>query len=70
MFTKLWYLWLGIFAVVEGVALVRKDRGDTLSEHTRKWFRTDTKRGKFLWLSAWGAFATWFAVHIGWEGTI
>lgn len=70
MFTALWVTWLAAFGVVEAVALARKDQGDTLSEHTRKWFRTDTKRGKFLWLSLWGLFSLWFGVHIGWVGTV
>lgn len=34
----LWVGWLGAFAVIEGVALARDDRGDTLSEHVWKWF--------------------------------
>ena len=34
----LWIGWLAIFAAVEGVALVRKAPGDTLSEHVWRWF--------------------------------
>ncbi|MGW7434710.1 hypothetical protein [Streptomyces sp. NPDC054849] len=34
----LWVGWLGAFCVIEGVALARDDRGDTLSEHVWKWF--------------------------------
>lgn len=37
IWTILWLAWLGLFAVIEGVALVRSDRGDTLSEHVWKW---------------------------------
>ncbi len=31
-----WMVWLGMFIVAEGAAIVQKDRGDTLSESI--WF--------------------------------
>jgi hypothetical protein len=63
----LWVCWLGAFAVIEGVALVRKDKGDTLSEHVWKWFHTQqgqktdgtTRLRRFGLL----AFMAWLAVH-------
>lgn len=36
-FTLLWALWALAFCVIEGVALVNKSRGDTLSEHLWAW---------------------------------
>lgn len=36
--TVAWLLWLGLFGAIEGAALVRKAKGDTLSEHVWKWF--------------------------------
>jgi hypothetical protein len=36
--TVVWLLWLGMFAVVEGAALLNKKPGDTLSEHVWDWF--------------------------------
>lgn len=38
IWTWLWLGWLVTFAAVEGVALVRKAPGDTLSEHVWQWF--------------------------------
>ncbi|MEU7905872.1 hypothetical protein [Actinoplanes sp. NPDC049118] len=34
----LWIGWIGLFAVLEGVALARKAPDDTLSEHVWRWF--------------------------------
>lgn len=68
---RIWAVWLAIvaasFAVLEGIALVRKKDGDTLSENTRTWIGTDKK-----W-KTWGAagfaaaligFVIWFLPHI------
>lgn len=65
LFTALWVLWILAFAVVEGVAVVNDAQGDTLSEHFRLWFRTDTKLGRSIWLWFSGGFVVWFVVpHI------
>jgi len=40
-----WLAWLGMFALLEGVALVRKAPGDTLSEHVWRWFATSRSAG-------------------------
>jgi hypothetical protein len=37
-FTVLWALWVLAFVVIEAVALKRKARGDTLSEHIWRIF--------------------------------
>lgn len=70
VWTILWLLWGLAFVVIEAFAVVNDEPDDTLSEHLRKWFRTDTKRGKFLWISVFGIFSAWFAVHIAVEGSI
>lgn len=67
MFTKLWIAWIAAFVVIEGVALYRKQEGDTLSEHVWKWFHTDkmtkptgtTRLRRFVLL----AFMAWLSVH-------
>lgn len=64
IWTVLWLLWGAAFAVIEGAALHNDSRGDTLSEHFRKWFRTDTHRGRTAWLVTSGLFFAWFLVHI------
>jgi hypothetical protein len=64
----LWLAWGLLFAVIEAVAVVNDKRGDTLSEHLRMWFRTDTKHGRTAWLVVSGGFAAWFVVHILQEG--
>lgn len=37
-----WLAWLAWFLAVEGIALARKEPGDTLSEHVWKWFKVRT----------------------------
>ena len=64
VWTILWLLWGAAFAVIEGVALGNDTRGDTLSEHLRLWFRTDTHRGRTVWLITSGALFAVFIVHI------
>lgn len=69
MFTTLWILWGVAFAVIEGVAIRNDKRGDTLSEHFRLWFRTDTRHGRTAWIITSGIFFAWFAVHIAVAGS-
>lgn len=64
VWTVLWVVWGLAFAGIEGAALANDKRGDTLSEHLRLWFRTDTKPGRSAWLVASGVFFAWFVVHI------
>lgn len=70
-FTIAWIIWILSFFVIEGVAIVkdRKDTRsyswpDTLSEHIRRWFHTDSHLGRTVWMIAFGIFAAWFGIHI------
>jgi hypothetical protein len=71
LWATVWSIWLAIvavtFAVLEAIALVRREPGDTLSENTRAWLGTDK-----TW-KTWGAlgfvialvgFVVWFVPHI------
>lgn len=63
-----WALWLGLFALFEGVALADRRNGDTLSERTRDWFGTErSKHGRIVFGAGWVAFASWFLWHILWQ---
>ena len=68
IWTALWLLWGGAFALIEGIAVTNDHKDDTLSEHLRLWFRTDTKRGRTVWLVVSGGFLGWFLLHIAWAG--
>lgn len=48
----------------EGYALLNETEGDTFSERTRHYFRTEGKPGAFIFLAMFGMFSTWFAAHI------
>lgn len=64
-FTVAWVMWLTMFGVIEGAAVLRKDRGDTLSEHVWKWFSVKEKAPG--WLARRGvlaAFLVWLTVHL------
>jgi hypothetical protein len=70
-YTWTWILWLGAFLVAEGLALVNKKPGDTLSEHAWKWFAVKDEEGRKN--KAWRlrrvaitGFLAWLLVHIGW----
>ena len=71
----LWLAWLAAFGVIEGVALVNDRRHGyatgqrTLSVNFRRWFRTDTHRGRTVWLLVSGIFFAWFTVHIAVAGS-
>lgn len=67
--TVAWLLWGAMFLVIEGKALVDKDRGDTLSEHIWHWFRVKDKPGG--WVArryVLAAFLAWLSLHLttGW----
>lgn len=66
----LWIGWIAAFGVIETVALRRDAKGDTLSEHFRLWFHTDTKRGRTAWVIVSGVFFGWFLVHIAGTGLV
>lgn len=68
-----WAIWLASvavsFGVLEGIALLNKKDGDTLSENTRKWIglkENGVKRvaGASIFAGTILGFATWFVVHI------
>jgi hypothetical protein len=50
--TIAWLIWIGAFCVIEGAALARKQRNDTLSEHVWRWFKVggDTRPTPLVWL--------------------
>ena len=70
VWTWLWVAWGLMFAVIEGVAIANDVKDDTLSEHFRRWFRTDVKLGRTVWLVVCGCFTAWFATHIAVAGSI
>ena len=68
VFTLLWVGIIVYFVIVEGVALVRKKRGDTLSEHVWDWFcLKGEKDGKSAWCIVrrvlFFGFCIWLTVH-------
>ncbi|MFY1688165.1 hypothetical protein [Plantactinospora sp. WMMB782] len=70
----IWKIWLFLaavsFAVLEGISLVQRKPGDTLSENTRRWIRTDKgwkSAGPIAFMAALVAFVVWFIPHIVWE---
>lgn len=74
VFDWIWIVWAavlaGSFAVIEGIALVRKRPEDTLSDHLRAWFHTNTHLGRTIWLAAFGALAVWLLTHIAVAGSV
>ena len=62
--TVAWLLWIAMFAGIEGVALARKQRGDTLSEHVWSWFSIrDKSAGWLLRRGFLAVFLVWLSVH-------
>lgn len=73
VWTVLWIAWCAAFGLIEGFALARDRRGPdgaTLSEHLRRWFRTDTHLGRSVWVFISGVFLGWFVVHIAVAGSM
>lgn len=60
----IWFVWLLLFTVAETVGILSRRDGDTLSERTRAWFRTNTSRGRVTFTISWVLFAGWFLWHI------
>lgn len=69
------YAWGGLLTAglaFEAWALAHSTRGDTLSEFTRKWFRTGnpeekgtgSKIGRASFAVVWVGFAAWYTWHI------
>lgn len=64
-FTWLWIIWLAWFVVVEGAAIINKDRGDTLSEHVWRWFRIHDKPRQWTWRRiVLAGFLAWLLIHM------
>jgi hypothetical protein len=65
IWTWLWIIWIAFFAVIEGFALARKDRNDTLSEHIWKWFQIKDKPQQWTWRRAvLAGFLAWLLIHM------
>jgi len=65
IWTVLWVAWVLGFFAIEIPALRNDIKGDTLSEHLRRWFRVDTHLGRTVWLVASALFfVAWFIPHI------
>lgn len=68
--TVAWIFWVAMFFAIEVPAIIRKDRGDTLSEHVWKWFGVQGKPAgykarRFVLLT----FMAWLSLHFltgGW----
>ena len=61
-FTLLWVLWFAAFLAIEFYALGRKEKGDTLTEHIRRWMALDRPgiwQGRVVLM----AFLLWLVVH-------
>lgn len=64
-FTVAWIMWFVFFAVVEGIALIRKKPGATLSEHIWEWFRIrDKPRQWTVRRGVLAGFLVWLLVHM------
>lgn len=65
-----WMIWIGLFLVLESVAIVDKDPGDTFSEHVWKWFAIKGKgKGVKIRRLILVLFLTWLVIHLltgGW----
>jgi len=60
-----WAAWAAAFVVIEGAALYRKGKGDTLSEHVWQVFSIKHE-GKAVWIRRGGlaSFLIWLAAHL------
>lgn len=64
-YTWLWIGWLLAFVGIEAVALINKDKGDTLSEHIWKWFSVKEKGNphRTFRMVCLGGFLAWLVTH-------
>lgn len=69
----IWIAWLAAlitsFGVIEGIALVNKAKGDTLSERTRQWLGIDPPKPQRhlyipLFVASLVGLVAWFITHI------
>lgn len=64
-YTVAWIIWIIMFGAIEGMALIDKDRGDTLSEHIWTWFSVrDKGSGWRIRRGALIAGLSWLVVHL------
>lgn len=66
-FTVAWIVWILFFVVVEGVALARKRKGDTFSEHWWALFRVRASAPRWLKVTLTVvqlAFGVWLVGHL------
>jgi hypothetical protein len=62
--TTAWIIWIALFFVIEGIALADKKKGDTLTEHFRKWFSLKHKgKGWLLRRGVLAAGLLWLGYH-------
>lgn len=70
IWTVLWIAWAAAFFAIELPGVFNKTQGDTLSEHLRALFHTNTKVGRSVWAIVWGLFSALFLAHILGSGDI
>lgn len=67
----MWYTWVGIFAVLEVIAIVNRHEGDTLSELLRRVLGIfPQKQWKILGVGLTIAFVVWFGWHIAFQQNV
>lgn len=59
-----WASALSALAVLDLWADLNTVTGDTLSEQTRAAFRTDTTRGRLIFIGTWLGLSAWLVPHI------
>ena len=67
-YSLLWLAWIALFGVIEGAAIINKQKGDTLSEHVWWLFSVSDKSNWYLARrTALGGFLAWLVAHfMGW----
>jgi len=64
-YTIAWLLWGAMFVAIEGAALLRKESGDTLSEHVWKCFSVkDKAKGWVVRRGVLAVFLAWLTAHL------
>lgn len=75
LWERIWLIWLVVvaasFAILEGIGLVNRKKGDTLSENTRRWLGITPKKRMTAGAIGLGValvgFVIWFWPHIALE---
>lgn len=64
-FTLMWVFWIATFGVIEGIALARPAKGDTLSEHVWRWFHVADQDVPWwrLLRAVLAGFCVWLGIH-------